>query len=73
MAEDKSGQIDTVMKEERLFPPPKAFAEKARIGSMEEYERLWKEAAADMEGFWGKLAGELHHSTEILEQLRRDA
>ena len=60
MAEDKSGQIDTVMKEERLFPPPKAFAEKARIGSMEEYERLWKEAADDTEGFWGKLAGELH-------------
>jgi len=60
MAEDKSGQIDTVMKEERLFPPPKAFAEEARIGSMEEYERLWKEAADDAEGFWGKLAGELH-------------
>ncbi len=60
MAEDKSGQIDTVMKEERLFPPPKAFAAEARIGSMEEYERLWKEAADDMEGFWGKLAGELH-------------
>ena len=60
MAEDKSGQIDTVMKEERLFPPPKAFAEKARIGSMEEYERLWKEAADDTEGFWGKLAEELH-------------
>ncbi|HUT95121.1 MAG TPA: acetate--CoA ligase [Thermoguttaceae bacterium] len=60
MPKDKSGQIDTVMKEERLFPPPKAFAEKACIGSMEEYERLWKEAADDMEGFWGKLAGELH-------------
>ncbi len=60
MADDKSGQIDTVMKEERLFRPGEEFAAKARIGSMEEYQRLWKEAQDDPEGFWGKLAGELH-------------
>ncbi|OHB80317.1 MAG: acetate--CoA ligase [Planctomycetes bacterium RBG_16_64_12] len=60
MAAEKSGQIDTVMKEERLFPPSDEFAAKARIGSIEEYERLWKEAADDLEAFWGKLAGELH-------------
>ena len=60
MAEERAGQIDTVMKEERLFPPPDEFAAKARIGSVEEYEKLWKEAHDDMEGFWGKLAGELH-------------
>ena len=60
MSESTGGQIDTVMKESRLFPPPKEFAEKARIGSEEEYEKLWKEAAADLEGFWGELAGELH-------------
>jgi acetyl-CoA synthetase len=60
MAEKESGQIDSVMKEERLFPPSEEFAAKARIGSVEEYERLWKEAADDPEGFWGKLADELH-------------
>ena len=60
MAEKKSGQIDSVMKEERLFPPPEDFSAKARIGSAEEYERLWKEAADDPEAFWGKLAEELH-------------
>ena len=27
------GQIDTVMHEERLFPPPAEFAAKAKIGS----------------------------------------
>ena len=54
MAEAKSGQIVNVMKEERLFPPPKEFAAKARIGSMEQYEKLWKEAAADLEGFLGQ-------------------
>jgi acetyl-CoA synthetase len=60
MADDKTGGIDTVMKEERLFPPSKEFAEKARIGSVEQYDKLWKEANDDPEAFWGKLAEELH-------------
>jgi acetyl-CoA synthetase len=54
------GQLDTVMKEERLFPPSKEFAAQARIGSLAAYEALWKEASADIEKFWGKLAAELH-------------
>ena len=60
MAESRGGQIVNVMKEDRLFPPPAEFAAKARIKSMEQYEALWKEAAGDIEGFWGKLACELH-------------
>ncbi len=60
MPEDKASQIVNVMRESRLFAPPPAFVEEARIKSMEEYERLWQEAAADLEGFWGKLAEELH-------------
>ena len=70
MAEAKSGQIVNVMKEARLFPPPKEFAAKAHVGSMEQYEKLWKEAAADLEGFWGKLAHEIHWFkpyTKVLE------
>ena len=70
MAEVKTGQIVNVMKEARLFPPPKEFAAKARIGSMEQYEKLWNEAADDIEGFWGKMAGELHWFkpyTKVLE------
>jgi acetyl-CoA synthetase len=57
---DQAGQLDTVMREERLFPPPQEFSNKARIGSLAEYEKLWKEAAADTEKFWGRLAAELH-------------
>ena len=55
-----SGQIINVMKEERLFPPPAEFAAKARIQSLQHYERLWEEAKADPEAFWGQMAGELH-------------
>ena len=60
MAEQKAAQIVNVMKEERLFPPSPEFSAKARVKSMDEYEKLWKEAAADIPGFWGKMAGELH-------------
>ena len=60
MADKSSGQLDTVMHEVRKFAPPAEFAAQARIGSLAAYEKLWQEAAADLEGFWGKLAGELH-------------
>ena len=60
MSEPRGGQIVNVMKEERIFAPSFEFSAKARIKSMEEYEKLWQEAAADLPGFWGRLAGELH-------------
>jgi acetyl-CoA synthetase len=55
-----AGQLSTVMQESRVFPPPTEFSAQARIKSMAEYEKLWREAAEDIEAFWGKLAGELH-------------
>jgi len=60
MAERDAAQIVNVMKEERRFPPPEEFAARACINSTEQYERMWREAADDPEGFWGRLAGELH-------------
>jgi acetyl-CoA synthetase len=55
-----AGQIDNVMKEERVFPPPAEFAAKAYIGSMEAYRKIYAQSADDLEGFWGGLARELH-------------
>jgi len=60
MSDAASGQIDTVMQESRLFPPPADFARRARIPSLAAYEKLWREAAGDPEGFWGPAAAELH-------------
>ena len=48
--------IDTVMIEERLFPPSCEFSEKAIIPSMQAYEELYERAKADPEKFWGELA-----------------
>jgi len=52
--------ISSVLSEKRKFPPPAAFSEKARIGSMEEYEALYKAAEADPESYWAGLAEEFH-------------
>ena len=52
--------IESVLHEERLFPPPESFSEHAHIKSMAELEKLRAEAAADPESFWARMAEELH-------------
>jgi acetyl-CoA synthetase len=61
MTTQSGGRIDTVMHETRLFPPTKEFAQKARIGSMAAYEKLYAEAQGDPVEFWAKLAREELH------------
>jgi acetyl-CoA synthetase len=51
--------ITSVLKESRRFEPPPAFAERARIGSPEEYERLYRESLSDPEAFWRRETQEL--------------
>jgi acetyl-CoA synthetase len=52
--------IDTILRENRVFPPPEEFSRKAHIKSMEEYEALYKRSIEDPEGFWAEVAHELH-------------
>ncbi|MDT7603555.1 MAG: acetyl-CoA synthetase [Acidobacteriota bacterium] len=52
--------IESTLNEQRVFPPPAEFAARARISSMEEYERLRKEAADAPDEFWARMAEELH-------------
>jgi acetyl-CoA synthetase len=52
--------IDSVLTENRSFDSPEEFRSRAHIRSMEEYERLYREAEADPEKFWGGVARELH-------------
>ena len=48
--------IDVLLQENRKFPPSDAFRAAARVSSTELYEQ----AASDPEGFWERMAGELH-------------
>ncbi|MFN2415342.1 MAG: acetate--CoA ligase [Pyrinomonadaceae bacterium] len=53
--------IESVLHEERVFPPPPEFSERAHVKSLEELEALRREAAADPEAFWARMAeAELH-------------
>ena len=55
------GQIDSVMQEDRQFPPTAEFQAEAKIGSFAAYEALYAESIRDPEKFWGELAAkELH-------------
>jgi len=56
-----TGQIATVLQEERRFAPSPEFARRARIGSMAAYQQLYDEAKSDPQAFWGKLAKEELH------------
>ncbi len=70
MSKSQAGQVDTVMQEVRVFPPSPEFAEKARIKSLAHYEAMWKQAAADIEAFWGGEAAAIHWFepfTKVLE------
>jgi acetyl-CoA synthetase len=51
--------IESVLKEERVFQPPKEFSAQAHIKSFAEYEQLYKQAQDDPEGFWASMAKEL--------------
>jgi acetyl-CoA synthetase len=52
--------IDSVLQEKRLFPPPKEFSERAHIKSMAEYQKIYKESVENPEKFWAGIAKELH-------------
>src|SRR5437762_1284317 len=55
--------IESLLKEQRVFPPSPEFAKHAHIQSAELYESLRKRAAEDPDGFWRDIASELHWFT----------
>lgn len=48
--------IESILQEQRLFPPPADLAAQAEIKSAEEYEQLYAKAEADPQAFWAELA-----------------
>lgn len=49
-------ELNRQILEEKPVPPPEDFRKRARISSMAEYERLYKWALDDPEGYWGEQA-----------------
>jgi acetyl-CoA synthetase len=55
--------IDSTLREHRVFPPPAEFAAKAHIKSLKEYETLYNQSIEDPEKFWAGAAKDLHWFT----------
>jgi acetyl-CoA synthetase len=53
-----SSTIESVLIENRVFPPSEAMVQSARISGMAGYNALCAEAEQDFEGFWARLARE---------------
>ncbi|MBL7140684.1 MAG: acetate--CoA ligase [Planctomycetes bacterium] len=58
MAESKA--MESFMTEKRTFPPPADVAEKAFIGSFDEYQEMYDRSINDPDGFWLEQAETLH-------------
>ena len=50
--------ITSMLQEERVFAPPKAFASQAHVKSMAQYRKLYNESIRQPEKFWGRAAKE---------------
>jgi acetyl-CoA synthetase len=55
-----SQDIDSTLRENRVFPPSLEFSAKAHTQSLEQYEILYKHSIDDPEAFWADVARELH-------------
>jgi acetyl-CoA synthetase len=55
MSAPAAANITSVLKEDRVFPPPAEFRP-VHIKSRAEYDRLWQRAKDDPQGFWAEQA-----------------
>ena len=55
-----SQDLESTLRENRVFPPPEEFSKHAHIKSLEEYEAMYKRSIEDPEAFWAGIAKELH-------------
>ncbi|WP_058189491.1 acetate--CoA ligase [Terracidiphilus gabretensis] len=52
--------LESTLRENRLFPPSPEFSAHAHIQSLEQYEELYKQSIEDPETFWANVANDLH-------------
>jgi acetyl-CoA synthetase len=57
--EQKKG-IDSLMSENRTFPPSEAIRKKAYVGNFEQYKKMWDESIEQPDKFWLEQANTLH-------------
>ena len=58
-----TNNIESVLKEDRVFAPSESFSSRAHIQSLARYEELHRNAVADPEAWWSEQANALHWQT----------
>jgi acetyl-CoA synthetase len=58
--ETSDPNLTTSLRENRVFPPPAAFAATAHIASRAQYDALYRRSIDEPEVFWAGIARELH-------------
>jgi acetyl-CoA synthetase len=58
-AVEESTNLESSLREHRVFAPSAEFVAKAHVQGLEQYEVLYRRSVEDPEGFWGEAAAEL--------------
>ena len=58
MASEKSGNVQSLMTENRVFKPSDEFSKLARIGDRKQRDELYRKSAEQPEEFWAQMAEE---------------
>ncbi|MBS1814672.1 MAG: acetate--CoA ligase [Acidobacteria bacterium] len=57
--EQTNDNLNSLLREDRVFPPPATFSARANIRSREEYDAMYRRSVDDPDGFWTEAAKEL--------------
>ena len=58
--QDSGDGMESVLHEDRKFPPPSSFSANAHIKSFDQYDQMYRESIDNPEKFWGEKAAKLH-------------
>jgi acetyl-CoA synthetase len=52
--------VHEVSRQNGFYYPPTSFSEKAWIGNLDDYQKMYERSISDPEGFWGEIAEAFH-------------
>jgi acetyl-CoA synthetase len=55
-ANEITTNIESILQEARVFPPPKAFSQRAHLKSLAQYRKLYRESIQSPDKFWSRQA-----------------
>src|SRR5580698_6170031 len=72
MSTETGTNMESLLREDRVFAPPADFAAKAHVTSLAGYEALYKQSISDPAAFWGNAAKDLDWFTPFTKVLEGD-